>query len=154
MILALDLATRTGWAVGRAGPCPMASGVEEFHREEDELPGLRYYRFRVWLRKMLEDWKPSLVVYEGSHHRGGPATEMAAGWATRVQEEAALAVVLFRVYHSSTIKKFATGHGNAKKPDMERAARARWPGVEFVDDNEIDALWLWSYAVQAERSRT
>ena len=38
------------------------------------------------------------------------------------------------------IKKWATGKGNAKKPDMEAAARAR--GRDVADDNEADAFLL------------
>ena len=42
--------------------------------------------------------------------------------------------------HTATIKKYATGKGNAKKPHMLDAAKARWTGI--VDDNHADALWL------------
>jgi Holliday junction resolvasome RuvABC endonuclease subunit len=41
-----------------------------------------------------------------------------------------------------TVKKTATGRGNASKEDMMAAARARWPGWEPVDDNEADARWV------------
>ena len=41
-----------------------------------------------------------------------------------------------------TIKKFATGKGNAKKEAMLQAAVLRWPGVKFTDDNEVDARWI------------
>jgi hypothetical protein len=41
-----------------------------------------------------------------------------------------------------TVKKTATGRGNASKEDMMAAARARWPGWEPVDDNESDARFV------------
>ena len=47
-----------------------------------------------------------------------------------------------------TVKKTATGKGNASKEDMMRAARERWPGWEPVDDNDVDARWI---AVAAAR---
>lgn len=41
----------------------------------------------------------------------------------------------------STLKKFATGKGNADKTAMILAAYKR-SGIEFTDDNECDAWWL------------
>lgn len=40
-----------------------------------------------------------------------------------------------------TLKKYATGHGNAGKYEVMLAANKRL-GYEGVDDNEADALWL------------
>ena len=42
----------------------------------------------------------------------------------------------------SSLKKFATGRGGASKTDMAVAAFKRG-GVEFTNDNECDAWWLW-----------
>lgn len=54
----------------------------------------------------------------------------------------------------STLKKFATGAGNATKPMMLRAAQ-RNPlfedanlNLNLLDDNGIDALFLWAWAKQ------
>lgn len=41
----------------------------------------------------------------------------------------------------ASVKKFATGRGNAGKPDMAVAAFKR-AGLEFGDDNQVDAWWL------------
>lgn len=41
----------------------------------------------------------------------------------------------------ATLKKFATGKGNADKTAMAMAAYKR-AGVEFDDDNQCDAWWL------------
>jgi Holliday junction resolvasome RuvABC endonuclease subunit len=46
----------------------------------------------------------------------------------------------------ATIKKHATGKGNAKKDAMMEAARARWPSVALEDDNHADALWIGDLA--------
>jgi len=48
-----------------------------------------------------------------------------------------------------TIKKHATGKGNASKDDMIAAARSR--GHPTVDDNEADALALLYWAVEREK---
>lgn len=43
----------------------------------------------------------------------------------------------------STLKKYATGKGNASKSEMVDAAARRLPDVVTgADDNRIDALWL------------
>jgi Holliday junction resolvasome RuvABC endonuclease subunit len=41
----------------------------------------------------------------------------------------------------STVKKFATGKGNATKPDMRMALFQR-AGIDCRDDNQVDAWWL------------
>jgi Holliday junction resolvasome RuvABC endonuclease subunit len=46
----------------------------------------------------------------------------------------------------ASVKKYATGKGNAGKPDMAVAAFKR-AGVEFRDDNECDAWWLRAFAL-------
>lgn len=44
--------------------------------------------------------------------------------------------------HPSTLKVYATGRGDAKKPDMRAAARTAWPDVVTSCSDEDDALWL------------
>lgn len=41
----------------------------------------------------------------------------------------------------STLKKFATGKGNATKPDMRMSLYQR-AGIDCRDDNQVDAWWL------------
>ncbi|MBM0274122.1 RuvC family protein [Micromonospora tarensis] len=41
----------------------------------------------------------------------------------------------------ATLKKYATGRGNAGKPEMAVAAYKRL-NRELADDNQVDALWL------------
>jgi len=42
---------------------------------------------------------------------------------------------------AATLKKFATGKGNATKPDMRMELFQR-TGVDLRDDNQVDAAWL------------
>ena len=147
-ILALDLGTKTGWAIRYAGA--VESGVQVFDVKRGESSGMRYIRFNRWLemtlRPDISPKTPTLLVYEQTHQRGGAATEVAAGFATRVQEFAARHGYEHAAVHSGTLKKFATGKGNAGKPEMIAAAREKWPDVEIIDDNHADALWLLEYA--------
>ncbi len=47
------------------------------------------------------------------------------------------------------LKKYACGHGNAKKIDMVVAARERFGLQGTTDDNECDAYLLWAMAKHA-----
>ena len=141
-ILALDLATKTGWATNS----PEASGVDTFDVRRGESPGTRYLRFAAWLREKIEIIKPQLIVFEKAHHRGGAATEIAAGFATHLQSTCAAMGVEHAAIHTSVLKKYATGKGNAGKPEVMAAYQRRW-GKPPIDDNEADARWLLEYAV-------
>lgn len=85
--------------------------------------------------------KPELVVIEGysfgSTHRAEAIGEL--GGVIRL----ALHVRGHRmlIVPPKTLKKFATGNGNAKKSDMKSKAWSRWQ-FEGVDDNAVDAFCL------------
>ena len=143
-ILALDLGTRTGWALLLDGA--LESGVQTFDLRRGESAGLRFLRFRSWLSGLLEEHRPALVAYELPHHRGGPATELTVGFSTRVQEAAAALGLEYASVHSATLKKHATGSGRAEKGAMVVAARRRW-GIEPEDDNHADALLVLAWAL-------
>ncbi|HEY3559719.1 MAG TPA: hypothetical protein VGL05_19755 [Kribbella sp.] len=42
---------------------------------------------------------------------------------------------------AATLKKYATGKGNATKPDMRMEMYKR-TGIDLKDDNQVDAWWL------------
>jgi Holliday junction resolvasome RuvABC endonuclease subunit len=144
-ILALDLGTKSGWAFG--SDRIEASGAQVSDVRRGESPGMRYIRFRAWLNEMVAQTQPELVIVEQAHHRGGAATEVAAGFSTRVQEICAERKIEHTTCHSATLKKFATGSGRGDKDAMIEAALVKWPELKVpVDDNEADARWLWQYA--------
>jgi len=156
-ILFLDLGTKTGWAYKLGDG--IESGVQDFSLKRGESKGMLYHYFRRWLENMvlkmpktpdgmtriIKDGKfcepiPcfDIICYEQTHNRGGAATETAAGLATRVQEFCAVNGPNHAVVHSTTLKKFWTGAGNAGKPDM--IAKCEDLGFCPLDDNEADAI--------------
>lgn len=141
-ILALDLASCTGWAYDVKGV--RDSGVEDFLRK-GETTAWKFMRINAWLCKTWGYWNFDLVVIEQPHHRGGSATYLLNNLAGRVDEYCGRRGWEFRMVHSATIKKFATGNARAEKPQMVQAAQKLKPGV--TDDNEADALWLLEYAI-------
>lgn len=50
--------------------------------------------------------------------------------------------IKYATFPPASLKKYATGRGGASKTDMAVAAVKR-AGVEFTNDNECDAWWLW-----------
>lgn len=145
-ILSLDLATRTGWATN-IPEGHITSGVDTFDVKRGESPGTRYLRFVQWLREKIEIIDPIIVYYEKAHHRGGAATEVAAGFATHLQSTLAELRVNHAAVHTGTLKKHATGKGNANKEDMIVACQKAFH-ITPIDDNEADAIWLLDYGLK------
>ncbi len=170
-ILALDLATTTGWAL-RARDGSVTSGVQRFDLARGESPGMRFLRLRRWLQELVEsapfmvggvsldvNERPraqeattklvDVISYERAHHRGGAATAVCVGMATVMLEEAARLGIEVSPVATTTLKKHATGSGRAGKDEMIAAASKRWhsvypSGVE--DDNQADALCILAWA--------
>lgn len=159
-LLALDLATSTGWCLRENGR--LESGVETFHPRRHESPGMRYLAFSRWLEGLVfasatnaqgltEPVGPprvQLIVYEailGRFARGGAQAEIAAGFSTRVLEFCARHHLDHHGdTYPATLKKWATGRGNADKAAMLEAVARRWRRVD--DHNEADAVALLHFA--------
>lgn len=144
-ILALDLASKTGWAHSCG-----ESGVHDFGFTPDERHGAQMIQFANWLGEFET---PTCVVCEQPHHRGGASTLRAIGMLSTADKWAAELGACFFTVHTGTLKKHATGHGHASKPKMVAAARRRWPEAEIIDDNHSDALWLLDYALVIARNQ-
>lgn len=148
-ILALDMATKTGWAHSDGG-----SGVKDFRSAKDLTDKL--IAFRVWLDSLLIMRPTDVIVYEAAHFRGGAATRQAVGFETCVRLAARYMEIKCDTCHTATLKKHATGKGNATKDDMLVAAMQQHPTVRLLDDNHVDALWLlhWAQSNLEEPCRT
>lgn len=133
-----DQAIKTGWAV--YSDASVVSGVEEFKTRRGESPAMRFHHFSVWVGMMLDRYKPDICSYEMPHFRGGFATELCVGFATRIQEECAKRDVDCTNIHSATLKKHITGNGKSSKGDVIAAVKKKFSGIAIIDDNHADAL--------------
>lgn len=138
-IAAFDLSlVATGWAESRDS----VSGVISFPklRGIDRLIAIRN-------RVMVAARGADLVVLEGFAWgaKGNAVLDLAMlGGVVRVAlTEAGLTYV---EVNPSSLKKFATGKGNAKKDEVFAAA-IRKLDYQGTDHNEADALWLLQMAV-------
>ena len=141
-ILAIDPGTACGWAM-RTFCGSTHSGVQKFELKRGESPGMRYWRFERWLGEMIAGI--DVIYYEQAHHRGGYATQVGVGFTTIILKVAAENKIETCPVHSATVKKSATGKGNASKAEMIKAAQYLKAGLQ--DDNEADALHILYYAI-------
>ena len=139
-ILALDLGTTTGWALRLDGQ--VFSGTVSLKPGRYEGGGMRYLRFTNWLTEIDRLSGPVTAIWfeEVRRHAGTDAAHVYGGLMATLTAWAELRGVPYAGVPVGTIKKHATGKGNANKDAMIEAARAR--GFTPADDNEADALAL------------
>lgn len=169
LVLALDLATATGYAYNdnntfRAGTVQLQQANEitdarklRMNRRRDG----RIARLHKWLTDP-EFISPDIVIFEDVEFQS--YTQQCQLWSS-------LRATVWLAFHSTiniecvpvaTLKKFATGHGGATKEMMAHALAVQHPNRfrittkkcvvediargDFLDDNAVDATWLWLWA--------
>ncbi len=151
-LLALDLGTRTGWAV-RTPEGRITSGTESFRPGRFEGGGMRYLRFRRWLENLKATVGQIEAIYfeEVRRHAGVDAAHAYGGFLGQLTAWCEHQRIPYQGVPVGTIKKHVTGRGNAAKRDVIAAVQAR--GFQPTDDNEADAiaLLLWVMAQREVR---
>ena len=150
-ILALDLGTTTGWAM-RLADGSIVSGTVAFRPGRFEGGGMRYLRFRSWLDHLLGGAKGINAVYfeEVRRHAGTDAAHIFGGFLAHLSAWCELKQIPYQGVPVGTIKRHATGKGNAGKDAVIAAMQGR--GFNPEDDNEADALAIlyWAAAQDAQ----
>ncbi len=140
-ILAIDPGTHCGYALS-----PFESGTWNLAGGRHEGGGMRFVKLRRFLTEIT--WVDLVVYEEVRRHLGTDAAHIYGGIVAIISEHCEHNKIPYQGVPVGTIKKFATGKGNANKEAMLAAARARWPEVDIKDDNQADALFLWAWAVE------
>jgi Holliday junction resolvasome RuvABC endonuclease subunit len=111
---------------------------------------MRYLRFHGWLREMLDLAGPidRIVFEEVRRHIGTDAAHVFGGLLATLTSWAELNGIPYEGVPVGTIKRFATGKGNADKAAVIAAVRAR--GFNPADDNEADALAILLWATETQ----
>jgi len=145
-LLALDLGTTTGWAL-RSRDGHITSGSESFRPQRFEGGGMRFLRFKRWLTELKAHAEgiDALVFEEVRRHVSTDAAHAYGGFLATLTAWCEHHGIPYQGVPVGTIKKHATGKGNANKTEMLAAIRAR--GHRPADDNEADALALLHWAV-------
>lgn len=170
VVLALDLATSTGWAIRHADSV-IAHGTVKF--EKGSHPGNRFRMFRRFLTKTQESTSGiDRVFYEKVQFSGGRvqtqvAAQLYGAWEALLLDWCQMKGIEVEGVNVSTIKKFITGNGHAPKTEKGKRARNEeaakknqkpyeGPTVETTihdkgfypnDDNAADALALMLFAL-------
>ena len=148
-VLALDLGQHTGWALAYPRG-PITSGTETFKAGRFEGGGMPLLRFAAWLDELQAKAGPltAVVFEEVRAHRGTAAAHTYGAFLGQLTAWCELHQVPYQGVPVGTIKKHATGKGNASKDEMVASVRAR--GHQPVDDNEADALALLHWAIETQ----
>ena len=159
MIVALDLATLTGFAYGPGdtGELPMLGSVRMPSTGDDLGRFLRFYR--DWLTGMLSEVEPTILIYESPVLHNSTSlmtvrklnglcgmTEVVAGDLNLAYRKNGDAEIELAEVSPTSVKKALTGNGRAEKDDMIRAARLY--GLNPACSDEADAFGVWLYAVR------
>ena len=156
-VLALDLSSHAGWAIGRLPARPLTLMEAAVAKPPQPLSGVAHFSgevgpfliaFEEWMNSMFDQHRPTGVIYES------PVLPTLTTPQT-VMKLMGLAGVLVMVCHRrriqwvrqaqpSTVKLYFSGSGAKGKDNVKNACRARGWTVE--DDNEADALALLDYA--------
>jgi crossover junction endodeoxyribonuclease RuvC len=142
MILALDLATKTGWCKGDGLSRPQ-SGVIRLPSTGDDIGAF----LSAW-------WDQAPALFEGVTLAvfEAPLLPRTTSFktVTKLHSLAGLTELLclqrqipVRSAHNGVVKKHFTGQGRAEKPAM--IARAKMLGFSPKDDNEADAIAIWFF---------
>lgn len=134
-ILALDIATNTGWKT------ETASGVWNLKPNRGESEGMRVVRFKSKVKELVDIEGINLIAYERPAGMHKSSIMVASEMVGVLKDFCMERDIALACYSATEIKKYATGRGNANKEAMIKAARDR--GFLPKDDNEADAIFLY-----------
>lgn len=146
-VLAFDLGSTAGWAC-RTRTGAVLHGTWTNKASRFDGGGVRYLRWQAWLAELPATLAIDRVVYEEvRNHKGVTAAHVYGGLMAGLTSWCEQQHIPYEGVPVQTIKKHATGAGNAGK-DAVKAAVTRM-GHTFADDNEADALALLDFACTA-----
>jgi crossover junction endodeoxyribonuclease RuvC len=154
-VVGIDIGEACGWAsLERAGDRwhRLGSGVWDLSQGRYEGGGIPFLRLERFLTDLITMVGPTVVGFEEvrSHTRVNPKTKQRffgvtaahfyGGGMTTIETVCERLRLPYQGIPVGTIKKRATGKGNANKEAVQAAAEKYWD-ITCEDDNEADALW-------------
>ena len=154
IVMAFDIATHTGVALGRAGETPRAISVD-FGKRNQAVVFSKVIRLTC---NLLTKYKPDILVYESPV--GGPKTShFLVGIAACFAGEASRLGYKPEKLDISSVRKHFLGRNLTRRDfphlapgrartEIKRAviARCHQLGWRVEDDDQADACALWDYA--------
>lgn len=143
-ILALDLGTKTGFAVGSGGH--IVSGTLNLKPGRFDGGGMRFVKFRARLDEIQKSYGLTHVFYEEvRRHAGTDAAHVYGGLMATLTAWCEENSLPYQGLPVGTIKKKFSGNGNASKEMMIAECVRR--GFQPADDNEADAIAIFDLAL-------
>jgi Holliday junction resolvasome RuvABC endonuclease subunit len=143
-ILALDLGTRTGYALLKDEH--ISIGTKKLLNNKS-ASGARFLDFYRWLIETIERHHIYMVFFERVYgHSGTEAAHIYGAFMYVLAMVCEERKIECRGISVGTIKKFATGKGNATKEEMIMAAKSQ--GFNPQTDDEADALAILLLALK------
>jgi hypothetical protein len=150
-VLALDLASVSGWAAGEPGGKPMHGSIR-FAAKGASHEAIFHKAF-LWACKQIVDLEPGLIVWEAplAGFKGGHTTVDVTTILFGLPAIVGAAAHMYQVYD---VRKAETrdvrNHFIGCNPKRAKAKplvmqKCRAMGWQVEDDNEADALALWSF---------
>lgn len=148
-LLALDIATKTGWAETGGGSLPLFGTLKLKTPDDDSQRAVR--NLACWLRDKFMVTVPDVVVYEAPLNS---AAALGAGNSYRtpdflLQMVGAVEAVCgcygipTRKMHVQSVRKRFLGHGRPNDPKRAVISHCRTLGADVRNDNEADAVAIW-----------
>jgi Holliday junction resolvasome RuvABC endonuclease subunit len=162
LVLGLDLGTKTGYAIGSNrissegtglyGPLVGTWKLKEptAKQKRARLPRRCDPRIDEFYDHLCSLTLPDLVVFEDVQFASTQCqAHLWASFRTVVWMAYGRGInVIIECVPVGTLKKFATGHGNATKGMMTAAYQALGFSTFGLDDNAIDAFFLWKWGIE------
>ncbi|MBB4267717.1 crossover junction endodeoxyribonuclease RuvC [Roseospira visakhapatnamensis] len=148
--LALDLGTKTGWAVSAHGRVA-ASGTQPFNTGRFDGGGMRYLRFRHWLDEVLVRVGGELAAVHFEEVRRHAATDAAhvyGGLLATLTAWCEERRIPYQGVPVGTWKRHIVGKGNASKDKVKAEVDRR--GFAPSDDNEADAIAIALWVAETD----
>lgn len=144
MYLGIDPGSHCGWAVMDKSLVVKAHGHWDLKGGRFEGGGMRYVRFRKYLTTLLDAYPEIKMVgfEEVRMHMGVDAAHVYGGIVANLTEVLETRKIPYAGIPVGTVKKRATGKGNANKLAMVAAATTEWPALGALTEDEADALWI------------
>ncbi|WMT90120.1 hypothetical protein [Pelagibacterium sp. H642] len=161
-VMALDVATVTGWAVGEIGSKPL-SGALRFAGKGTAHPRL-WLKAMIWMHDQLKIHRPDVVYMEAAINsaslegKSNPTTfvllnGLQAVLATAVESRLPVSAKTIKV---NTVRKHFLGAGNIPGKVAKPMAKAKCIELGWVDDDasfdRCDALAVWAAACEIEQA--
>ena len=151
IIAALDLATKTGVAVGPLGGSPALWTLDLKSKSEAKFHASRLMQIQGLAHRLIAEHGVRFIAIEKpfvATHNNWETTLLTIGLTANVLSWAERKGIPVDIFPSQTVAKHFTGSGKMKRDEKKAAilAECRARGWDPNDDNQADAAALWDLA--------